>query len=91
MTNTIPTALSTFSLRASSNVTMKEVKIVNRVVALANPPEISWGKNNNPIPMERLASIMQLPYDVTDCDLVLFFTDSRKVYHQFWKRRPNRG
>ena len=56
-----PAFLSTFSLKASINITMIDPNRAYEPVSTARPPEIEIGKSNGPIPTEKEASIMQLP------------------------------
>ena len=56
-----PAFLSTFSLKASINITMIDPNRAYEPVSTARPPEIEIGKSNGPIPIENPASKIQLP------------------------------
>ena len=56
-----PIFRSTFSLKASINITMMEPNSAYTPVIIARFPETEIGKINGPIPIEKQASKMQLP------------------------------
>ena len=56
-----PDLLSTFSLSASVNMTMREPNIAYNPVITASLLDTVIGKINGPIPMEKEASKIQIP------------------------------
>lgn len=57
----IPAFLSIFFLTAIIIKTIKDAIIVYRTVGTASSAEIACGKNTCPMPMESVASTIQLP------------------------------